>query len=234
MVGITIESGGQDAQGSQRGFEYDTVSGTYAEFVDTEVLPLVEKIAGVRLTHDPNARIAMGASSSSVAALSMAWFHPEWYGRVLSYSGTFVNQQWPHNPALPGGAWEFHSPWAGPAPNPLLEVEGFVAGPHPSTLPAGSPLIPKSPLKPIRIWFEVGDQDAFYGYNLMVDGMHDQVLANESLAKVLAAKGYEYQFIFARNAVHADSPTIHQTFPHALEYLMRGYRPRDDEQWARR
>jgi hypothetical protein len=164
----------------------------------------------------------------------MAWFHPEWYGRVLSYSGTFVNQQWPHNPALPGGAWEFHSPWAGPAPNPLLEVEGFVAGPHPSTLPAGSPLIPKSPLKPIRIWFEVGDQDAFYGYNLMVDGMHDQVLANESLAKVLAAKGYEYQFIFARNAVHADSPTIHQTFPHALEYLMRGYRPRDDEQWARR
>jgi S-formylglutathione hydrolase FrmB len=233
MVGITIESGGQDAQGSQRGFEYDTVSGTYAEFVETEVLPLVEKIAGVRLTHDPNARIAMGASSGSVAALSMAWFHPEWYRRVLSYSGTFVNQQWPHNPALPGGAWELHSPWAGPAPNPLLRVEGFI-GPQPSTLPAGSPLIANAPRQPIRVWFEVGDRDAWYGYNLMVDGMHDQVLANENLAKVLAAKGYEYQFIFARNAVHADSPTIHQTFPRALEYLMQGYRPQDDEHWARR
>jgi hypothetical protein len=59
--------------------------------------------------------------------------------------------------------------------------------------------------------------------------MHDQVLANENLAKVLAAKGYEYQFIFARNAGHVDQPTVHQTFPHALEYLMQGYRPEDDE-----
>jgi hypothetical protein len=227
MVAITIESGGQDAQGSQRGFEYDTVSGKYGEWVETEVLPLVEKVAGVRLTHDPDARIAFGASSGSVAALSMAWFHPEWYRRVLSYSGTFANQQWPHNPAMPGGAWEFHSRWAGPAPNPLLEVQGFV-GPNPSTLPAGSPLIPNALGKPIRIWFEVGDQDAFY-YNLMADGMHDNVLANENLAKALAAKGYEYQFIFAKNAVHADAPTIHQTLPYALEYLMRGYQPADDE-----
>jgi hypothetical protein len=227
MVAITIEAGGQDAQGSQRGFEYDTVSGTYGEWVETEVLPLVEEVAGIRLTRDPNARIAMGGSSGSVAALSMAWFHPEWYHRVLSYSGTFANQQWPHNPALPGGAWEFHSPWAGPAPNPLLEVEGFV-GPNPSTLPTGSPLIPNAPGEPIRIWFEVGDQDAWY-YNLMADGMHDNVLANENLAKVLAEKGYEYQFIFAKNAVHADAPTIHQTFPHALEYLMLGCHPEDNE-----
>lgn len=230
MVAITIEAGGQDAQGSQRGFEYDTVSGTYAEWVETEVLPLVEEVAGIRLTRDPNARIAMGGSSGSVAALSMAWFHPEWYHRVLSYSGTFANQQWPHNPALPGGAWELHSPYAGPAPNPLLEVGGLnLAGPQPSTLPAGSPLIPNSPREPIRIWFEVGDQDAWYGYNLMADGMHDSTLANENLAKALAANGYEYQFIFAKNAVHGDLPTIHQTFPHALQYLMQGYHEDDQD-----
>jgi S-formylglutathione hydrolase FrmB len=225
MVGITIEDGGQDAQGSERGFEVDTVSGRYAEFVETEVLPLVEQVAGVRLSHDPDERVVFGASSGSVAALSMAWFHPEWFHRVISYSGTFVNQQWPHNPALPGGAWEFHSKWAGPAPDPLLGVEGIsLSGPQPSTFPAGSPLIPNSPLKPIRIWFEVGDQDA-WGYNLMADGMHDQVLANENLAKVLAAKGYRYQFVFAKNAGHVDQATVRQSFPHALEYVMQGYRP---------
>ena len=32
-----------DAQGSERGLEYDTMSGRYAEFVETEVLPFVER-----------------------------------------------------------------------------------------------------------------------------------------------------------------------------------------------
>src|SRR5262249_32005179 len=43
MVAISIGNGSGDAQGSQRGLEYDTMSGRYAEFVETEVLPLVEK-----------------------------------------------------------------------------------------------------------------------------------------------------------------------------------------------
>jgi hypothetical protein len=43
---------------------------------------------------------------------------------------------------------------------------------------------------------EVSDRD-----NLSTrDNYHDWVLANENMAKVLAAKGYHYQFIFARNA----------------------------------
>jgi hypothetical protein len=37
MVSIQIGNGGQDAQGAQRGREYDTVSGTYAQFVEREV-----------------------------------------------------------------------------------------------------------------------------------------------------------------------------------------------------
>ena len=43
MIAISIGNGSGDAQGSQRGLEYDTMSGRYAEFVETEVLPLVEK-----------------------------------------------------------------------------------------------------------------------------------------------------------------------------------------------
>lgn len=227
MVAITVENGGQDAQGSQRGFEYDSMNGLYAEFVDTEVLPLVEKVAGLRLTRNPAGRIAMGGSASGEAAFTMAWFHPELFGKVLSYSPTFTNQQWPHNPNLPGGAWEYHSKYAGPVPNPLLETEGFMflpPGPKPTTQPAGSPLIPNSAKKPIRMWYVVGDHDSWFP-NQMADAMHDYVLACENMAKVLAAKGYEYQFIFARNAGHGDPPTMRQTLPHAIEYLMQGYHP---------
>jgi enterochelin esterase family protein len=193
MIAISIGNGGGDAQGSERGLEYDTMSGRYAEFVETEVLPLVEAKAHVRLTKDPDGRAAMGGSSGGACALIMAWYHPELYHRVLTYSGTYVNQQWPWNPQTPHGAWEFHE--------------------H---------LIPESPAKPLRIWMEVGDRDLL-NPNTMRDDMHDWVLANEEMAKVLAAKGYHYQFVFARNAGHVDHAVKEQTLPEALEYLWRGY-----------
>ena len=50
---------------------------------------------------------------------------------------------------------------------------------------------------------EVGDRDNF-NPNAMRDNMHDWVVANENMAKVLAAKDYHYQFVFARNAGHMD------------------------------
>jgi len=193
MIAISIGNGSGDAQGSERGLEYDTMSGRYAEFVEKEVLPLVEQQYHVKLTHDPEGRATMGGSSGGSCALIMAWYHPEWYHRVLTYSGTYVNQQWPPNPQTPGGAWEFHKS-----------------------------LIPNSPVKPIRIWMEVGDRDNFNS-NTLRDGMHDWVVANEDMAKVLAAKGYHYQFVFAQNAGHTDRAVKMQTLPEALEYLWQGY-----------
>src|SRR4051794_12088896 len=193
MIGISIGNGSGDAQGSERGLEYDTMSGRYAEFVESEVLPRVEAEAHVKLTHDPDGRAATGGSSGAACALIMAWYHPELYHRVLSFSGTFINQQWPWNPVTPHGAWEFHE--------------------H---------LIPESPVKPVRIWLEVGDRDLF-NPNAMRDNMHDWVLANERMAQVLAAKGYQYQFVFARNAGHVDHAVKQQTLPEALEYVWQGY-----------
>jgi len=190
MIAISIGNGSGDAQGSQRGLEYDTMSGLYAEFVEKEVLPLVEKQYNVKLTKDPDGRATMGGSSGGSAALIMAWYHPEWYRRVLTYSGTYVYQQWPYNPETPHGAWEFHEN-----------------------------LIPKSPRKPIRLWLEISDRD-----NLSTrDDYHDWVLANQRMAKVLAEKGYHYQFVFARNAGHTDRAVKQQTLPAALEYLWQGY-----------
>src|SRR5579859_2493330 len=169
MIAISIGSGGGDAQGSERGLEYNTMSGLYAEWVEKEVLPRVEAEAHVKLTHDPDGRATMGASSGGGAALAMAWYETDLYHRVLSYSGTFENQQWPYNPETPHGAWEFHES-----------------------------LIPNTPKKPLRIWMEVSDRD-----NLIThDNYHDWVVANERMATALAAKGYPYQFVFAKNAGH--------------------------------
>ncbi len=130
MIAIMIDSGGGDAQGSERGLEYDTMSGRYAEFIETEVLPRVSHDYNITFTKDPNGRMTMGGSSGGACALSMAWYHPDLYHRVLSYSGTFVNQQSPLNPETPHGAWEYHD--------------------H---------LIPESKRKPLRIWMEVGEND---------------------------------------------------------------------------
>jgi enterochelin esterase family protein len=130
MVAVMIDSGGGDAQGSERGLEYDTVSGRYAEFIETEVLPRISRHYHVTFTKDPKARMTMGCSSGAAAAFSMAWYHPELYRRVLSYSGTYVNQQSPLNPETPHGAWEYHER-----------------------------LIPRSKRKPLRIWMHVGEND---------------------------------------------------------------------------
>ena len=69
---------------------------------------------------------------------------------------------------------------------------------------------------------EVGDRDLL-NPNVMRDGMHDWVLANENMARVLAAKGYHYQFAFVRNAGHGDKSAKEQTLPAALRWLWHGY-----------
>ena len=130
MIAVLINSGGGDAQGSERGLEYDTVSDTYATFIEAEVLPRIAKDYGITFTRDPEGRATMGGSSGGAAAFTMAWFRPGLYRRVLTYSGTYVNQQSPPNPDSPHGAWEYHE--------------------H---------LIPGSVRKPLRVWLEVSEND---------------------------------------------------------------------------
>lgn len=130
MIAIMINSGGGDSKGSQRGLEYDTMSGLYAEFIEKEVLPRIAKDYNLKFTSDPEGRATMGGSSGGSAALSMAWYHPDLYHRVLTYSGTYVDQQSPKSDVTPRGAWEYHAT-----------------------------LIPNSERKPLRIWLEVSEKD---------------------------------------------------------------------------
>jgi hypothetical protein len=46
------------------------------------------------------------------------------------------------------------------------------------------------------------------------------------MAKALAVKGYPYQFVFAKNAVHCDRGVKAQTLLLALEYVWQGYTPK--------
>ncbi len=100
MVAVMVANGG-----AERSLEYDTVSPVFADFVETEVLPRVEQETGVTLTKDPEGRMTYGGSSGGAMALTMAWFKPELYHRVLSYSGTFVDLR--RGPDAPHGAWEY-------------------------------------------------------------------------------------------------------------------------------
>jgi enterochelin esterase-like enzyme len=130
MIAVLVQHGGGDGPGSERGLEYDTVSGQYTEFIESEVLPRVQRDYKVTLTKDPEGRATMGGSSGAACAMAMAWFHPELYRKVLSYSGTFVNQARPSTELAPRGAWEYHATF-----------------------------VPNSEKKPIRIWMEVGEFD---------------------------------------------------------------------------
>src|SRR5208282_2816413 len=128
MIAVMVNPGGGDGPGSERGLEYDTVSPLYTQFIENEVLPRIARDDKITFAPDPEGRAAMGGGSGAACAFTMAWFRPDLYRRVLSYSGTFVNQQSPLNPDSPHGAWEYQE--------------------H---------LIPAARRKPLRIWMEVGE-----------------------------------------------------------------------------
>ena len=133
MIMVAPSHGGSDAQGSERGLEYDTMSDRYYNWVESELLPRVQKDYNVKFTTNPEGRATIGYSSGGIAAFTMAWLHPESYHRVLTYSGTYVNQASPVDPRTRRGGWEYHD--------------------H---------IIAEAPKKPIRVWMEAGENDNGY------------------------------------------------------------------------
>ncbi len=100
FIVIAVQNGGNDGKGSERGLEYDTMSDRFARFINDEVLPAVLNNAQIKaaypniaFTDDPWGKAAMGCSSGGAAALTMGWFRPDLFRRLITYSGTFVDQQ---------------------------------------------------------------------------------------------------------------------------------------------
>ena len=207
FVAVAVAPGGDDSIGSERGLEYDTMSDRYSRFIDTEVLPAViadpkvhAAYPGLKFTTNPEGRGAFGCSSGGAAALTMGWFVPEKWRRIITYSGTFVDQQNHAQTAevalFPFGAWEYHS-----------EME----------------LIKNKENKPLRIFINANENDN--GSTAPASGHHNWLLANQLTAAALKAKNYHYRFAYGKGIGHCDSKIQDQTLAEALSWTWRGYAP---------
>lgn len=99
-IGVFVQPGvSYDADGNvvryNRSNEFDRTDGTFARFLETEILPMVERMVTpdgrpVRLSHNPDDRAITGASSSGIASFTAAWERPDLFHRVYSSVGTYV------------------------------------------------------------------------------------------------------------------------------------------------
>jgi enterochelin esterase family protein len=246
MVVVFAGNGGGDSVGSERGLEYDTVSGLYASWVDTELLPRVEAqtktqlpAQAVTFTKDPEGRGAIGGSSGGAATFSMAWWHPDLFRRVITFSGTYVSQV-PADSPFPHGCWIYHDedPYDATTPNGLI-----VAHCEDAANPAAGSSNPgkcDTPLtqqtceavagcgwntlinKPIRAWLESGSNDM--GAGGAPNTYRNFDLANQRMAASLQKRGYHFHYDHAAGAGHVDQGPLQQTLPEALTWVWRGYR----------
>lgn len=204
FIAIAVQNGGNDSKGSERGLEYDTMSDRFARFINDEVLPAVLNNAKIKaaypniaFTDNPWGKAAMGCSSGGAAALTMGWFRPDLFRRLITYSGTFVDQQDDYaaeESTYPLGAWEYHSSMK------LIETEDK---------------------KPLRIFTHVSEND-----NRAKDPestYHNWVMANERTAAALKAKGYDYRYVYSRATRHCDGRVFEQTLADTLVWMWRGY-----------
>lgn len=204
FIAIAVQNGGNDGKKSERGLEYDTMSDRLARFINNEVLPAVLSNSEIKtayphlsLTDDPWGRAVMGCSSGGAAALTMAWFRPDLFRRVIAYSGTFVDQQdddAPEERQYPLGAWEYHS---------------------------GMKLIETSEKKPLRIFTHVSQNDL--RPNDPEDTHHNWVMAGQRTAAALEAKGYPHRFVFSLATNHCDRRVYEQTLADTLVWIWAGY-----------
>ncbi len=74
---------------SNRSVEYDTVSPTYATFLERELLPEITK--SWNITTDPEQRAICGMSSGGICAFTVAWERPDLFRKVLSHIGSFTD-----------------------------------------------------------------------------------------------------------------------------------------------
>ncbi len=98
-IGVFIDPGifctelpaklGWDPKPENRSVEYDTLSDAYAEFLLTEILPMIQQ--RYVITDDPDQRAICGMSSGGICAFTVAWERPDRFRRVLSYVGSFAD-----------------------------------------------------------------------------------------------------------------------------------------------
>ena len=97
MIAIFIDPGvlpalsDQDQNRYNRIFEYDSLSGRFAEFLVNELIPDVA--SRYNLSKNPDDRGLSGVSTGAVGAFMAAWNRPDQFHRVLSFIGTYVSMK---------------------------------------------------------------------------------------------------------------------------------------------
>lgn len=99
-IGVFIDPGViTDKDGNviryNRSNEFDRIDGTFARFIETEVLPMVEGITlddgrPIKLSKSAADHAITGASSGGIASFVAAWSRPDLFSRVYCTVGTFV------------------------------------------------------------------------------------------------------------------------------------------------
>lgn len=100
-IGIFINPGIiKDKQGNviryNRSNEFDMTDGRFASFLETEILPAVQKMKtadgrSIHLSPNANDHAIFGLSSGGIASFVAAWTRPDLFSRVFSAVGTFVS-----------------------------------------------------------------------------------------------------------------------------------------------
>lgn len=192
IVCIFLDPGPQNETciwGTQRNLEYDTVSNTFTDFVEQEVLPFVSKKCGVLLATDPDQRAVMGTSSGGNAAITMGLTGR--FRRVLTSSPSCVNVGYPYDPEVPLHGWDYHSG------KELIKSRDKVEG--------------------LRVVVVTNELDLCYQSD--VKDSFNWTAAALRTAKALKEKGYDCLHIFANQGIHVDPRALAQCFPDAVRWV---------------
>ena len=185
--------------GSNRSFEYDTLSDQYARFLIEEILPEVGK--EYRLTDDPEGRAIVGLSSGAICAFTVAWERPDAFRKVVSTIGSYTSIA--YRPARDG--------------EPMR--------PGGDLYPT---LIRKNPIKPIKIFLQDGsnDLDNEHGHWFLAN---QEMLAAFEWANRNADRrnlpGPRYQVNHAWGDGGHTGKHGGSIFPDILRWLWQGYEP---------
>lgn len=87
--GSKVTGAGEKPDRANRSREYDAVTDAYSRFLIDEIIPEVAK--SYNLTKKPEYRAICGTSSGAICAFTAAWMRPDYFQKVLSGNGTFVN-----------------------------------------------------------------------------------------------------------------------------------------------
>jgi enterochelin esterase family protein len=162
---------GRPASPANRSVEYDTLSNTYATFLETEILPVVDK--DYNITKDPAKRCICGSSSGAICAFTVAWERPDMFLKVVSFIGSYTN------------------------------IRGGDKYPE---------IVKNAPNKPIRIYQQDGKNDITNQFGSWWE-------ANQKMAAVWEAKGYDHIFVKGEGAHNGKHATM--LMPDALRWIWR-------------